>query len=322
MTQIIAEFCQNHNGDMEILAKMVEAASKAGATHGKMQTIFADSLTYRPQFEEGHQEDGIVMAVKRPYKSEYQRLKQLEISKENTIEFIKLCNENGLIPLTTCFSRAHANDIRHAGFKSVKVASYDCASFQLLRELGSIFDEVIVSTGATYDEEIRLASKILAKTKFSFLHCVTIYPTPLEQIHLARMEWLRQFTSSVGFSDHTLVSRDGVVASKAALALGADLIERHFTILKESETKDGPVSISPCHLTEISEFAALEINERVERMNREYPEWRVMIGNRLRKLSHQELLNRDYYRGRFASARGESENGLGMIFNWEEIPLK
>jgi len=321
MTKLIAEFCQNHNGDFELLARMIEAAAQNGATHAKMQTIYADTVAFRPQFELGLVQNGVRKAITRPYNAEYKRLKGLEISEKEMIRFVSLCHENGVTPMTTCFVRAHVDILSEIGFNAIKVASYDCASFQLLRELSQHFSEIVVSTGATYDDEVIKASEILSGTKFSLLHCVTLYPTPLEQMHMARMEWLRELTDYVGYSDHSLVSETGLIASKAALALGADIIERHFTLLTAEETKDGPVSISPDQLQELSSFSKLSISERAEFMDREHPQWKIVMGKKNRKLSDAELLNRDYYRGRFASPRKESEQGMRMINNWEETSL-
>ena len=216
--------------------------------------------------------------------------------------------------------RAHARDLAQAGFPAIKVASYDCASFPLLRELVQLFDEIIVSTGATFDDEVEHAASILRGKDFAFLHCVTLYPTPLDQMHLARMEWLRSLAPRVGFSDHSLVARDGLAASMAALALGAEAIERHFTILGATETRDGPVSINPAGMAALAEFARLPLEERLARMNAEHPGWEAALGQKRRQLSDAELLNRDYYRGRFASPRAESRHGTRMIFNWEETP--
>ena len=86
----------------------------------------------------------------------------------------------------------------------------------------------------------RRAAKTLSGHSVSFLHCVTIYPTPLRELNLARMNYLRKFTNEVGFSDHTLVERDGTKASVVAISLGARVVERHFTVLDRSLTKDGP----------------------------------------------------------------------------------
>ena len=321
MAKLIAEFCQNHNGNFDLLKKMVEASAEAGATHGKMQTIFADTIAFRPQFEEGLTKNGEVKSIKRPYLDEYKRLKDLEISSSNTEKFVQICNANGLVPMTTCFVREHVNHLAELGFHSIKVASYDCASFPLLRDLAKSFKEIIVSTGATYNDEVAHAASVLKGSNFSFLHCVTIYPTPLEHLNLARMEWLRSYSPVVGFSDHSKISETGLLASKAALALGAEIIERHFTLLPESETRDGPVSVNEHQLKELSDFAQLSQEERLYQIEQEFPEWECMIGVRNRKLSDAELLNRDYYRGRFASPRNESINGSRMIFNWEELSV-
>jgi N,N'-diacetyllegionaminate synthase len=321
MTKIIAEFCQNHNGSMDLLARMIEQAAIAGATHGKMQTIMANTISYRPQFEEGLIVNDVVKAIKRPYAQEYDRLKTLEINHDETLLFIKYCKENGLIPITTCFTRSHVQELSEFGFESIKVASYDCASFPLIKELAKFFDEIIVSTGATFNEEVIHASDILAGTKFAFLHCVTLYPTPLNEMHLSRMNWLRSIAPIVGFSDHTLVERDGLIASKGALALGAEIIERHFTILGPTESRDGPISITPKGLVELADFEKMPIEDRLSSMDSEYPDWKMMLGEEKRLLSDEELLNRDYYRGRFGTPREESRNGSRMIFNWEETPI-
>lgn len=319
MARIIAEFCQNHNGDFELLSKMVEAAARAGATHGKMQTIYANTISFRPQFEEGLIQGGRVRSIKRPYKDEVERLSGLEISEESTVKFIDICKNNGLVPMTTCFVRSHVESLSEIGFESIKVASYDCASFTMLREIKEKFDEIVVSTGATFDEEVAKASKVLFGANFSFLHCVTLYPTPLNQMHMARMGWLRNFSKEVGYSDHSLVSKTGLLASKAALALGADLIERHFTLLSSSESRDGPVSINEMQLKEIVNFSKLSIEERTDYMNLKHPDWGIVVGKISRKLSDEELLNRDYYRGRFANPRPETKSGERMYYNWEEI---
>ena len=321
MTKLIAEFCQNHNGNFDFLKKMVEAAAEAGATHGKIQTIYADTIAFRPQFEEGLIKNGEVKSIKRPYLDEYKRLKDLEISSTNTEIFVKICKDNDLVPMTTCFVREHVDHLVELGFHSIKVASYDCASFPLLEEISKNFDEIIVSTGATYDDEVIYASKVLKDTNFSMLHCVTLYPTPLEKMHMARMEWLRTLAPTVGYSDHSLVSETGLLASKAALALGAEIIERHFNLLHPSETRDGPVSINKAELQELSNFTKLNLSDRLYKMDEDYPNWKIVIGQKNRKLSNEELLNRDYYRGRFASPRKETSSGDRMIYNWESTPL-
>ncbi len=98
MKKIIAEFCQNHNGSFDNLEKMVKQASIAGATHGKIQTIHAKGLSFRPQFENGLSYNDKLVAIKRPFKNEYDRLIKLELSKEDVLNFIKICKDYNLIP--------------------------------------------------------------------------------------------------------------------------------------------------------------------------------------------------------------------------------
>ena len=217
MVEIIAEFCQNHNGDFEILKDMVHAAKESGATHGKIQTIFSKDLTNRPRFENGLVKENKVISIKRPFYNEYERLKKLDLSYAQQQEFIEVCKRAGLKPITTAFTIKSVKKLSQIGFKEIKVASYDCSSYPLLEEIKQYFNRIIISTGATYDDEIDKAYEILKNHNFDFLHCVTIYPTPLEKMHLSRMEYLKKYTKSVGFSEHSLVQKDGLKASKVAL---------------------------------------------------------------------------------------------------------
>ncbi len=317
MTKIIAEFCQNHLGDRKILSDMIWACAEAGAHYAKIQSMQSSELTFREKFEEGIIEDGIVKAIKRPYKPEFERLKKLDLSEEDHIFFIEECKKAGIEPLTTVFTRAEIRFLKKMDFKEIKVASYDCGSFKMIEELKEIFEHLIISTGATYDWEIEKTAEILKDHKFTFLHCITIYPTPLDKLNLKRMDFLRKFTPSVGFSDHTLTERDGLKASIVAIFRGADFIERHFTILDKDKTKDGPVSINPKQLKELVEFTKISEEDLKKYIDKNIPEAKGMLGEEKRDLSHEELLMRDYYRGRFASKIKDK-----VIYNWEEIPLE
>lgn len=323
--KLIAELCQNHNGDFGMVKKMVDAALENGATHVKIQHIHGKNLSFRSQFETGLKLEGKRVTIKRPFIDEYQRLIGLELSKEESKEFVAYVKSKGGIPMTTCFSRDCIHDLVEEGYESIKVASYDCASFQLLRELADNFKELIVSTGATFNNEIEMAAAVLKEkgVDYTMLHCVTIYPTPLSEMHLAKLEWLKSFSTRVGFSDHSLVERDGIFASKAAIASGAEVIERHFTILEKDETKDGPVSIKPSHMKELADFTKLSKEEQAAQLENEMPNWKIELhGDVNRNLSDAELLNREYYRGRFASPRLVGLNDSKyMIFNWEETSI-
>lgn len=309
MPTIIAECCQNHNGDKQILKDMIAAIAESGADYAKMQTITAADLSFRERFEVGAEGD----SIERPYQAEYDRLKKLDLLEEDHRWFIEECHRAGVKPMTTVFTRQKVPFLASLDWNAVKVASYDCGSYPLIHDIKDRFDHLFISTGATYDEEIKKTAEILQGKKFSLFHCVTIYPTPLDQFHLARMNWLKQFTPSVGLSDHSLVARDGIKASVAALSLGADVIERHFTVLEPSESKDGPVSIHPGQLKELVEFSKLSPEDQKLFVKENIPEFDSMIGQETRDLSEEELKNRDYYRGRFVSKVDGKE-----IFNWEE----
>lgn len=322
MFKLIAELCQNHQGDFGNLEPMVAAAASAGATHVKIQTIFAKDLAYRPQFENGLSEGGLVKCIKRPYKDEYHRLKSLELTYAQMEQFVDIAKSYKVVPMTTCFTRNHVGILSKLGFEQIKVASYDCASFELLRELKDNFSYILVSTGASYDDEIIKASLILDGTNFSFLHCVTLYPTPLIDFNLARLNFLKALCPSVGLSDHSLYARDHILASIAAIYLGADIIERHFTILPQDQTKDGPVSIDSKGLNNIHAFSKLSSDDQKSYLDEIFPDWHnILIGKSLRPLSESELLNRDYYRGRFASNFIDDLGNNRTIYNWEESQI-
>lgn len=319
MPKIIVEVCQNHNGNRSLLQDMIYAAKENGADIIKGQVIFSQDLTPRKRFDEGHEEtNGVRKTIKRPYSAEHERLAGLDLTEDDYYFFVDEVNKVGAIPMLTVFSRnrvALAARLPWQGATFTKVASYDCASRPLIIDLANQFDTLIISTGATFDQEIEdTASMLKEKQKnFALLHCVTNYPNTLAMANLNRIHWLRQFASEVGWSDHTLVSRDGIKASKVALMLGANYIERHFTILDSDKTKDGPISITPALLRELADFGTLTQEEQKAIIVKEIPEWEIMLGHEKREMTHTEMLNRDYYRGRFASLTGDT-----WVYNWEE----
>ena len=336
-TTIIAECCQNHNGDLGILKDMIWAAAEAGADYVKIQSMLADELTQRERFELPTESSppSHVKTINRPYQAEYNRLEPMDLDDDAHRWFIDECNKAGVKPLTTIFSHSRVAFLGSLDWDAVKVASYDCASYPLLRSLKSKFDHLFISTGAMHDHEIETAAWVLEGHSFTFLYCVTIYPTPLDAIQLQRLHYLRfvaypnRVDEPVGFSDHTLVARDGLQASTAALAFGVDVIERHFTILPEDETRDGPISINPDQLKELVDLARLSSSDSrafMRHCKKHVPSLCPLftgyrdLNNRERvtdraigKLSREELLNRDYYHGRFASRNANDD----PVQNWE-----
>ena len=317
----IAELCQNHLGKIENVEKMVEECAFYGAKTIKLQYILAKNLSHRPEFDFGLKNKKKIIIIKRPFKDEFRRLKKLELNDREIKKFIKICERNKVEPSITCFTRENIQKLKDLGFKTIKVASYDCGSFQLIRELSDKFNNLIISTGATYDSEIKKTYDILKKRKksFSFLHCVTIYPTPFKHLNLDRIRFLKKYTNNVGYSDHS--SSEGNlrnIASMTAIFFGAKIIERHIRILDIDKSKDGPVSIQPKDIGEVIKFSKLSKTDQKKYLKDKGLNLNLLKGRQIRPLSNIELLNRDYYRGRFTSF---SKINKREIFNWDETSI-
>ena len=319
----IAELCQNHLGKETYVNSMLERCAQAGADIVKLQFIYSNKIAFRPQFELGLKNGKKIISIKRPYNAEFHRLKKLELPLNYYKKFIKRCNYFGVNPMITCFTRDDVDIIHDLGFKHIKLASYDCGSFPLVRDICKKFKKIFISTGATYDDEIKKTSFICKKNNIDpvFLHCVTIYPTSPKHFNLKRISFLNKFVRNVGYSDHSLATNKFKnFASMAAIYFGANFIERHITILNSNKTKDGVVSINPEDIAEVKNFAKLKKNEMLSYLKDKFKiNLNQVKGNSKRKLSHEELLNRDYYRGRFCSKiniGGQTKD----LFNWEEEP--
>ncbi len=316
MTEIIAELCQNHNGDIKIVEEMVHAAAESGADYAKIQSMKSSELTHRLRFDEGLIEGGKTKVIKRPYKNEFERLSKLDLSEDDHSKFLDMCKKYKIKPMTTIFSYSNIDLVEKLGFKKVKISSFDCASTGLLKEIVKrSFESIIISTGATFNREINQASQILKDSgkEYSMLHCVSIYPTPIEHAHLSRMNYLKKFSKKVGLSDHSNPEESGNIIPAAAIYLGAELIEKHFTILPKDKTKDGPVSVNPLQLKEIVSMKNMPNKELKNIIDLKIKDHEVILGMENRDLSDIELLNRDYYQGRFASKKNNGD----YHFNWD-----
>ena len=317
MTKIIAELCQNHNGDMSVLQEMVHAAKESGAHFAKIQSLLSSDLTHRPEFDLGEEVNGIIKVIKRPYINEYERLKKLDLDNEQHFQFVNYCKKYNIKPMTTIFNRARLKFLETLDFDTIKVSSFDCSSHKMISELSkSKFKNIIVSTGCTYDDEIKKTVQLLKDKSLTILHCVSIYPTPISESHLNRINFLKKINTSVGLSEHSNYDRDSLKISIVSLTYDIDFIERHFTILPKNETKDGIVSLNQKELKELVEFSKLNKNDLEKYINENISadDLNKLGGLATRELSHTELLNRNYYRGRFASKDIEGK----IIYNWEE----
>jgi sialic acid synthase SpsE len=149
----------------------------------------------------------------------------------------------------------------------------------------------------------------------ALLHAKTIYPTQLAQFGILRMSALSSFGFKIGLSDHTKPEESQLLASKIAIALGAEYIERHFTILKRDATKDGPISIIPSDLRELKDFWQKSKIEQIREI--ESIDFLSALPCNSLEPSEEEIINRAYYRGRVASKFNGKE-----IFSWEELDVE
>ena len=234
MTKIIAELCQNHMGDKFLLDEMVSAASEAGASYCKIQSMQSQDLTHRKRFDAGLIEGGKIKVIKRPYNKEIKRLKPLDLNNDDHYLFLELCKKHNIEPLTTSFNRSRLQFLNKLGLKSIKVSSFDCASFELLKDLSkSNFKKIYLSTGATFDSEIIQAKKILKNKDLTILHCISIYPTTPNVANMNRINFLKKINKSVGFSDHSNPNKYGNILALVAISMKIDVIERHFTLVEK-----------------------------------------------------------------------------------------
>ena len=275
--RIIAELCQNHNGDKDILEQMIKAAAES-CDIVKIQTILADSLTKRKEYEDY-----------RPYDAEYQRLKGLELSEEDEKFFIDKCRENKVEPMTTLFSRKQIDRFNRLGYKKLKISGYAMHAFDYGRALKDIeFDEFFFSTSSMTLAEIAQSIINLREMKINFtmLQCTCIYPTTIDKALLENIKFYKDYfeLDTIGFSDHSNPHEDGLLIPKLAIFQGIDVLERHFTILDKDKTRDGKVSITPEMAKELKQFSESTKLDQYSILN---------------TFNSTQCFNHDYYRGRF-----------------------
>ncbi|VAV84857.1 N-acetylneuraminate synthase [hydrothermal vent metagenome] len=231
MVKIIAEAATNHGGDIVLAKEMVHAAKESGADAVKFQS----------------------WQVRTMDKAEpaYEMMSPKELSDEDHYTLMEECENTGIEFMTTCFDIKRVDFLSGLGLRSVKVASTDVGSISMLRRLRESFEHIILSTGMSTEDEVEAAAQVLKTGKFTLLHCVSLYPTPLDKAGLGRMLWLSRFSPSVGYSDHTL----GNDAAKAAVAMGADIVEKHFTLKRDPDNIFSNMSALPSDIKDICDYA-------------------------------------------------------------------
>ena len=244
-TFIIAEAGVNHNGNIETAKKLVDVAVEAGSNAVKFQTFKAEKMISKFAQKAEYQ-------YKTTDKNETQleMVKRLELDVDAHKELIHYCKEKCIIFLSTPFDLESIELLNKLDLEMFKIPSGEITNLPYLRKVGSLKRDIIISTGMANMSEIERALDILvesgtSKGNITVLHCNTEYPTPFEDVNLAAMLTIRAaFNVNVGYSDHTL----GIEIPIAAVALGAAVIEKHFTLNRDMEGPDHKVSLEPDEL--------------------------------------------------------------------------
>lgn len=245
-TLIIAEAGVNHNGSLENAYKLVDAAVLAGVDYIKFQTFKSEKLVSNKAKKAEYQ----IENTKNNGESQLQMLKKLELSHENHQELIKYCNKMGIKFFSTAFDLDSLNYLSEIGLDLVKIPSGEITNCPYLLLASKLFKKVIISTGMATMAEISQALKVFTDNgiglqNISILHCNTEYPTPMEDVNLNAMLNIKDvFKTAIGYSDHT----NGIEVPIAAVALGASIIEKHFTLDKTMDGPDHAASLEPHEL--------------------------------------------------------------------------
>ncbi len=242
---IIAEAGVNHNGDLSLARKMVEIAAWADADFIKFQTFKTENLVTGNAPMAAYQESNLGAGG-----TQFAMLKKLELDEQAHIDLINLAREKGIAFISTPFDAGSADMLFRLDVKMFKVGSGDLTNVPLLRQLARYGKPVILSTGMADMDEIREAIGVveaagLPREMITVLHANTDYPTPYADVNLKAMQVIaHEFGVNVGYSDHT----DGIEVPVAAVALGARVIEKHFTLDRRMEGPDHKASLEPDEL--------------------------------------------------------------------------
>jgi len=231
---IIAEAGVNHNGSIELAYRLIDVASESGANAVKFQTFKTENLVSKNAQKAEYQKQ-----TTNPSESQFNMLKELELDPNTHKKLIDYCKKKDIIFLSTPFDHESIDLLDKLKLQIFKIPSGEITNLTYLRHIGSLNKKVILSTGMSDLKEIGDAIKILTnagtlKENITVLHANTMYPTPIEDVNLRAMKTIQnKFDVAVGYSDHTL----GIEVDIAAVAMGATIIEKHFTLDK---TMDGP----------------------------------------------------------------------------------
>ena len=244
-TLVISEAGVNHNGDLGLAKKLIEVAAKSGADYVKFQTFNAERLVTKKARKARYQ-----MRNSNSGESQFEMLKSLELSETMHRELIEESGVQGIGFISTAFDIESANMLLLLGQDIFKIPSGEITNLPYLRHIGSFGKKIILSTGMSNLQEVSDALKILEvsgtpKSQITVLHCASAYPAPVSEVNLLAMQTMKEnLDVAVGYSDHTL----GIEVSIAAVALGATVIEKHFTLDRNLPGPDHVASLEPDEL--------------------------------------------------------------------------
>jgi len=243
---IIAEAGVNHNGSIYLAKKLIDVAVNSGADAVKFQTFKAERLVSKNTQKAVYQKQNTDSS-----ESQFDMIKKLELDAESHKKLMVYCQKKNIMFLSSPFDRESIDLLHDLGLQIFKIASGEITNLPFLRYIGALSKRVILSSGMSDLEEVREALTILInagtpKDNITVLHANTMYPTPMEDVNLNAMLTIqKEFGISVGYSDHTI----GIEIDIAAVAMGASMIEKHFTLDKSMKGPDHKASLEPDELT-------------------------------------------------------------------------
>lgn len=262
---VIAEIGSNHNGDFETAKKLIERAAECKVDAVKFQTYRAKKLIIKGAETLAH--------VSGEHKTQFERLESLEFALEEWTELSEIAKKRGLIFLSTPFDRESA-DFLDTLVPAFKISSGDLTNLPLIRHVIKKRKPIILSTGLSNTDEIEKIINEVPKENLILLHCVASYPTPLEELNLNSIPFLKEkFEVPVGYSDHSI----GTLACKIAVALGACIVEKHFTLDKNQEIGDHKLSADPEDMKEL--IKEIEMNNDLDKIEVEKDLLEKILGN-------------------------------------------
>lgn len=242
---IIAEAGVNHNGDIELAKKLIDAAVEANADAVKFQTFKAESLVSKHAEKADYQKQTTDMQ-----ETQFEMIKKLELDVSTHKELMEYCKKKNILFLSTPFDHDSIELLNNLQLGIFKIPSGEVTNLPYLKHIGSLKKQVILSTGMANLNEVESAINILIaagtdRENITVLHANTEYPTPMEDVNLKAMLTIGDaFNVAIGYSDHTL----GIEVDIAAVAMGATVIEKHFTLDKTMDGPDHKASLEPSEL--------------------------------------------------------------------------